>query len=68
MPQAIDIQAAAHAELGQFDQAAARQRKVLALLGPGAPPAIRSAVAGRLRLYERRLPYRQGPVASSGAR
>src|SRR5262249_37252149 len=34
MPQAIDVQAAAYAELGQFDQAVARQRKVLSMLGP----------------------------------
>ncbi|HEX4609934.1 MAG TPA: tetratricopeptide repeat protein [Urbifossiella sp.] len=66
MPQALDTQAAALAELGEFDQAAARQRQALALLGPDTPPPLLAAVTERLHLYERRQPYRQGPPAASG--
>ena len=64
MAQAIDVQAAAYAELGQFDQAVARQRKVVSMLGPEVPPAIVTAVTERLHLYERRQPYRQDSAAA----
>jgi len=64
MPQAIDVQAAAYAELGQFDRARDRQSKVLSMLGPGAPPALRNELAGRLHLYERNQPYRQPLTAA----
>ncbi len=59
IPQAIDVQAAAYAELGQFDQAVVKQRKVLAMLGPEVRPATRTELTERLHLYERRQPYRQ---------
>jgi protein O-mannosyl-transferase len=64
MAQAIDVQAAAYAELGQFDQAIARQRKVLSLLGPESSPALRSALTERLHRYEAHQPYRQDSVAT----
>jgi tetratricopeptide (TPR) repeat protein len=67
VPEALDAQAAAYAELGRFDEAVARQRKALALLGQEVPPALRAAVEGRLHLYEQRRPYRQGPPTTGGA-
>lgn len=60
MPQALDVQAAAYAELGRFDEAVAGQRKVLALLGPDVTPSLRAALTERLRRYERREPYHEG--------
>lgn len=64
MAQAIDVQAAAYAELGQFDQAIARQRKVLSMLGPEVPPEIRTMLTERLHLYERHQPFRQDAANS----
>jgi tetratricopeptide (TPR) repeat protein len=64
-PQALDILAAAHAELGQFDQAVSWERKALALLPDSVAPTIMSALQERLKLYERRQPYRETPAPGS---
>jgi tetratricopeptide (TPR) repeat protein len=56
--QALDVRAAAHAELGQWDQAVASQRKALALLPPNSAPSLRTAATERLHRYEQHQPYR----------
>ena len=48
MPHALDVLAAAYAELGEFKEAAAWQRKLLEQLPSQAPPQIKRAVAERL--------------------
>ena len=53
--------AAAHAEARQFDEAVKWQNKALALSPPNAKEEARS----RLKLYEKREPYRQPTAASS---
>ncbi len=68
VPQALNAQAAAYAELGRFDEAVAREKRALELLGPEVPPAFREAVGERLRLYERHEPYRQAAPATGPAR
>jgi tetratricopeptide (TPR) repeat protein len=63
MAQALDVLAAAHAELGQFEQAVAREREVLDLLPSNRPPNLEKEIRERLRLYESGKPYRQpGPA------
>jgi protein O-mannosyl-transferase len=58
MGQALDVRAAAHAELGQFDEAVAWQRRALALVPTAAPPLLRAALEDRLRRYEKHQPCR----------
>jgi tetratricopeptide (TPR) repeat protein len=58
MGQALDVRAAAHAELGQFAEAVAWQRRALALLPADAPAWLRAALEDRLRGYEKQQPYR----------
>jgi tetratricopeptide (TPR) repeat protein len=68
LPIALDVLAAAHAELGQFDQAVARAQAVLKLLPDGLEAAAVKAVKQRLSLYEQRRPYREAPAASTEPR
>jgi cytochrome c-type biogenesis protein CcmH/NrfG len=55
-PQALDVLAAAYAELGRFGDAAASARR--ALDRAGGQPQLVQAIQERLKLYEDRLPYR----------
>jgi tetratricopeptide (TPR) repeat protein len=57
-PPALDVLAAAQAELGRFDEAAASERKALALTTSDTPPALVQAFRERLRLYESGKPFR----------
>ncbi len=63
MPQALDVLAAAYAELREFKEAAAWQRKVLDQLPPRVPPQLKRAVAERLALYQHGQSYRE-PIAA----
>ena len=51
----LDTLAAAHAEAGDFSEAARRQREVIRLL----PASAKAAAERRLKLYEQGMPYRQ---------
>jgi tetratricopeptide (TPR) repeat protein len=62
LPQGLDALAAAHAELGQFDQAVTWERKALALLPDSSAAGLVDAIKERVRLYERRQPYRDAPT------
>jgi tetratricopeptide (TPR) repeat protein len=62
MAQALDVLAAAHAELGQFDKAVSREKEVLTLLPPKRPPGLEKEIRERLQLYESGKPYRQPPL------
>jgi tetratricopeptide (TPR) repeat protein len=64
MPQGLDVLAAAHAELGEYKEAAALQRKALSLLPSGIAPGVKTALEERLALYEKGQPYRE--KAASG--
>jgi tetratricopeptide (TPR) repeat protein len=64
--QALDVLAAAHAELGEFEQAVRWQRKVLTLVPDNIAAAVRGALQERLRLYERRQPYRDTTMRGAG--
>ncbi len=66
MPHALDVLAAAYAEVGKFEEAAAWQRKLLEQLPGGVPPPIKRAVAERLTLYEHGQPYREHVSPSDG--
>jgi len=48
--------AAAHAELGNFDEAVTTQRKLLEMAN--IPPEMRKEFAARLALYEKKEKYR----------
>jgi tetratricopeptide (TPR) repeat protein len=52
----LEARAAAHAELGQFDEAVMWQRRAVER---GADPALRAAAIQRLHLYEHCQPYRE---------
>ncbi len=62
--QALDVLAAAYAELGQFEEAEKWQRKALNLLSDDLPADIRKGVQDRLHLYESHKPFRQPPASS----
>src|SRR5262249_24462858 len=59
LPQALDVLAGAHAELGQFEQAVNWEQKVVTLLPEGVAPSLVSSLPERLRLYQRHQPYRE---------
>jgi tetratricopeptide (TPR) repeat protein len=59
LPQALDVLAAAHAELGQYEQAVSWERKGLELLPESSALDVVHALQERLRLYERRQPFRE---------
>jgi tetratricopeptide (TPR) repeat protein len=58
----IDTLAAAHAEVGNFDEAVRWQKKALEL----APPVSKKKMAERLALYESHKPYRTPVVGAAG--
>jgi cell division protein FtsB len=58
-PRALDVLAAAHAELQQFDDAVRAERQAIDLLGNGAPADAIAEARERLHLYENHKPYRQ---------
>ena len=58
---AIDTLAAAHAEMGRFDEAVRWQKKAL----ESAPPAPKKKMVERLALYQSHKPYRE-PSGGSG--
>jgi tetratricopeptide (TPR) repeat protein len=62
VPPALDVLAAAQAELGQFDEAAASERKALELTTGDTPPAVVKAFEERLRLYKSGKPFRESPA------
>jgi protein O-mannosyl-transferase len=62
---ALEARAAAYAELGQFDEAVTWQRQALALPPREGEPTLRTAATERLRLYERRQPYREPSAAGA---
>jgi tetratricopeptide (TPR) repeat protein len=64
MPMALDVLAAAHAELGRFDEAVTWERKALALVPRDAPPEAVKVFQERLRLFESRQPFRQQPAGA----
>jgi tetratricopeptide (TPR) repeat protein len=57
VPEALDVLAAAHAEVGQFDRAVEQARTALKLLPPDSDDA--KAIQERLRLYEQKKAYRE---------
>ncbi len=57
--QALDVLAAAYAELGRFDDAVAAERRLLDAAPPNTPPDLLKEFRDRLKLYEDRKPYRQ---------
>ncbi|MFL5342486.1 MAG: tetratricopeptide repeat protein [Gemmataceae bacterium] len=56
--QALDVLAAAYAELGKFDDAVSWQSKALDRLAYDEPESVRAGMQERLRLYESHQPYR----------
>ncbi len=65
LPEGLEALAAAHAELGQFDQAATWEKKALALLSEGSAAGTVEAARQRVRLYESRQPYHEPPGQST---
>jgi tetratricopeptide (TPR) repeat protein len=61
IPHPYDVLAAAHAELGQFDQAVAAATRAVELAEKARLPAA-SAFRQRLDLYRQKLPYRAAPL------
>jgi choline-sulfatase len=59
-PQFLELLAAAKAEQGRYEDAAALQERALALVPPGAPERLRAGMAGRLALYRQGRPARTG--------
>jgi hypothetical protein len=59
--QALDVLAAAHAELGQFADAVVWERRAIDRAPSDTPATILEELLGRLKLYERRQPYRRTP-------
>jgi tetratricopeptide (TPR) repeat protein len=59
----LDVLAAAYAETGEFDRAAAAAREALAAAAPES--ALAGAAAERLKLYEGRQPFRSPPPEPS---
>jgi len=57
-PRVLDSLAAAHAELGQFDQAVAAARRAVALAKELGHRDLATAIAGRLASYQARKPFR----------
>jgi tetratricopeptide (TPR) repeat protein len=58
-PRALDVLAAAFAEIGQFDDAVRYERQTIDLLSAGGPADAIAEARERLHLYESRKPYRQ---------
>jgi tetratricopeptide (TPR) repeat protein len=58
-PRALDVLAAACAEMKGFDEAVSFERQALNLMGAGGPPEALREAQERLRLYEERKQYRQ---------
>ena len=61
---ALDALAAAYAEAGRFDEATATIRTAIQLVKEDGAPELLNQMRGRLRLYEKRSPYREGTDAS----
>jgi hypothetical protein len=59
-PELLDALAAAWAEVGQFDQAVPAARKAAELAVFQGQPDLAGRIQARLRLYEKRQPYREG--------
>jgi tetratricopeptide (TPR) repeat protein len=59
VPAFLDTLAAAHANLGQFDEASAAARQALAVASTAQQPALAVQIRQRLRLYEDHQPVRQ---------
>ncbi len=57
-PAALDVLAAAYAELGDFDAAIRWEKKALELPAEGTPDRNPAALRNRLHLYEKHEPYR----------
>jgi tetratricopeptide (TPR) repeat protein len=57
-PRALDVLAAACAEMKGFDEAVSFERQALTLMG-AAPADVQREARERLALYEKRMPYRQ---------
>ena len=53
--------AAAYAEAGRFDEAVATQRQALQWTPPAGRPDLTRRREERLRLYEKRQPFREEP-------
>jgi Flp pilus assembly protein TadD len=62
-PRTWDALAAAHAELGQFDQAVAHARRAEELARTARQDALAKSIQARLRLYEQRQPFRDSSLA-----
>ncbi len=59
----LDTLAAAHANLGQFDEAVSISRRALELAAGPSQSGLRAGIQRRLALYESRQPYRESPGA-----
>ncbi len=59
-PRVLDALAAAHAELGHFDQAVATAQRALALAKTLGHKELTDAIAGRLGQYQAGKPFRHG--------
>lgn len=59
-PRYLDTLAAAWAELGRYEDAAAAQQRAVTALPPETAPEVRAGFESRLALFRRGLPYRDG--------
>lgn len=57
----LDVLAAAYAEAGRFEEALATAREALTRLGSGGDLKLAEGIAGRIKQYELRNPYRESP-------
>jgi tetratricopeptide (TPR) repeat protein len=61
----LDILAAAHAEAGRFEEAVSEGRRAAAIASSAGDTALAERVSSRLKLYERKEPYRERPERNS---
>jgi len=64
-PRGLDILAAAHAELGNFTQAAEFARQALANTDEQTNAVLKQEIALRVQLYDSGQPYREGGQGTS---
>jgi tetratricopeptide (TPR) repeat protein len=62
-PAALDTMAAAYAELGRFEEAAAAAKSALTLADSAGKRDLANGLTQRIRLYEQGQPYREGRPA-----
>jgi tetratricopeptide (TPR) repeat protein len=64
-PPSLDAEAAARAELGQFDKAAELAEQAMNIASRQNNETLAAKIADRLSLYLRRMPYRESPAGQA---